>query len=44
MSLSPAPDHMIATSNLILQLAGQVPAGFKAIPDVDVDLELELVE
>ncbi|WP_190820877.1 Uma2 family endonuclease [Saccharopolyspora pogona] len=40
VSPSPAPDHMIAIANLILQLAGQVPAGFKAIPDVDVDLEL----
>ncbi|MCI2419438.1 Uma2 family endonuclease [Saccharopolyspora sp. K220] len=40
VSPSPAPDRMIVIANLILQFAGQVPPGFKAIPDVDIDLEL----
>jgi Uma2 family endonuclease len=40
MSPSPAPDHMLVMARLIVQLDGQLPVGFVAIPDVDVNLEL----
>ncbi|MGB6162036.1 MAG: Uma2 family endonuclease [Pseudonocardiaceae bacterium] len=40
MSPSPAPDHMIVMTRLLIQLDEQLPSGLLMIPDVDVDLEL----
>ena len=40
MSPSPAPDHMIVTAMLVVQLSEQLPADLQVIPDVDIDLEL----
>jgi len=40
MSPSPAVDHNIAFGELFLQLVPQLPADFRAIQDIDVDLEL----
>lgn len=37
---SPTPRHMIASGALLVQLHSQVPAGFRAIQDVDIDLQL----
>jgi len=40
MSPSPAPDHNYAVSRLLVRLAGVLPPGWEAIPDIDVDLQL----
>jgi Uma2 family endonuclease len=40
MSPSPAPGHNIASGELFVQLKQQVPAAFRVIQDIDVDLEL----
>ncbi|MFC0431328.1 Uma2 family endonuclease [Kutzneria buriramensis] len=40
MSLSPKSRHMVTTSQLIIQLAPQLPTGLGAIPDIDINLEL----
>lgn len=40
MSPSPVPDHNAAIVELWFQLRTQLPPGFEAIPDMDVDLQL----
>jgi Uma2 family endonuclease len=40
MSPNPAPDHMIALARMFAQLEGQLPARFRVVPDVDLDLQL----
>jgi Uma2 family endonuclease len=40
MSPRPIPEHQIAIIELARQLAGQLPADLRVVPDVDVDLEL----
>jgi Uma2 family endonuclease len=40
MSPSPAPMHNIAALELAVQLRSQLPSHLRAVPEVDVDLEL----
>jgi Uma2 family endonuclease len=40
MSPSPAPRHMVAVAELYVQLRGQLPSGLRAVPDVDIDVQL----
>ncbi|MBV9823767.1 MAG: Uma2 family endonuclease [Actinobacteria bacterium] len=40
MSPSPTPRHMIAVAQLYSLLTSQLPAGLRAVPDVDLDLQL----
>src|SRR2546430_1290173 len=40
MSPSPTPNHNIAVSELAYQLRDQLPARYRAVADVDIDLEL----
>jgi Uma2 family endonuclease len=40
MSPSPTPRHMIAVARLHAGVENQLPAGLRAVPDVDLDLQL----
>src|SRR5689334_21381442 len=40
MSPSPTPHHMIAPARLYGILEGRLPSGLRAVPDVDLDLQL----
>lgn len=40
MSPSPTPRHMVAVAELYGQLRGQLPANLRAVPDVDLDVQL----
>src|SRR6185437_819636 len=40
MSPSPTPRHMIAVARLHGIVESQLPAGLRAVPDVDLDLQL----
>lgn len=40
MSPSPSPRHMVAAAELYAQLRNQLPHGLRAIPDVDLDVQL----
>jgi Uma2 family endonuclease len=40
MSPSPTPRHMIAVARLYGILESQLPSGLRAVPDVDLDLQL----
>jgi Uma2 family endonuclease len=40
MSPSPTPRHMIAVARLHGLVEGQLPPGLRAVPDVDLDLQL----
>src|SRR6185437_11690149 len=40
MSPSPTPRHMVAVAELYLQLRSQLPANLRAVPDVDLDVQL----
>lgn len=40
MSPSPTPRHMIAVARLHAIIESQLPAGLRAVPDVDLDLQL----
>jgi Uma2 family endonuclease len=40
MSPSPTPRHMIAVARLHSTVESQLPAGLRAVPDVDIDLQL----
>lgn len=40
MSPSPTPRHMIGVAQLYGMVDGQLPAGLRAVPDVDLDLQL----
>ena len=40
MSPSPTPRHMIAVARLHGMVESQLPAGLRAVPDVDLDLQL----
>lgn len=40
MSPSPTPRHMIAVARLFGMIESQLPAGLRAVPDVDLDLQL----
>lgn len=40
MSPSPTPRHMVAAAELYAQLREQLPADLKAVPDVDLDVQL----
>lgn len=40
MSPSPSPRHMVAAAELYSQLRNQLPHGLRAIPDVDLDVQL----
>jgi len=40
MSPNPASDHMIALARMFAQLEGQLPARYRVVPDVDLDLQL----
>jgi len=40
MSPSPTPRHMVAAAELYVQLRSQLPAHLRAVPDVDLDLQL----
>jgi Uma2 family endonuclease len=40
MSPSRTPRHMVAAAELYIQLRNQLPAKLRAIPDVDLDVEL----
>lgn len=37
---SPAPRRMVAAAELYVQLRHQLPAEFRAVPDVDIDVQL----
>jgi Uma2 family endonuclease len=39
-SPSPTPRHMVAVAELYVQLRGQLPSHLRAVPDVDIDVEL----
>src|SRR5437899_8554353 len=40
MSPSPTPRHMVAAAELYSQLRSQLPADLRAVPDVDLDVQL----
>jgi len=40
MSPSPSPRHMVAAAELYAQLRSQLPTDLRAIPDVDLDVQL----
>lgn len=40
MSPGPTPRHMVAAAELYAQLREQLPADLKAVPDVDLDVQL----
>jgi len=40
MSPSPTPPHMAAVAELYAQLRAQLPADLRAVPDVDLDVQL----
>jgi Uma2 family endonuclease len=40
MSPSPTPRHMVAAAELYSQLRGQLPQHLRAVPDVDLDVQL----
>ena len=40
MSPSPSPGHMVAAAELYVQLRTQLPGNLRAVPDVDIDVEL----
>jgi Uma2 family endonuclease len=40
MSPSPTPRHMIAVARLHSMVENQLPSGLRAVPDVDLDLQL----
>jgi Uma2 family endonuclease len=40
MSPSPTPRHMVAAAELYFQLRSQLPANLRAVPDVDLDVQL----
>jgi Uma2 family endonuclease len=40
MSPSPTPRHMVAAAELYVQLRSQLPANLRAVPDVDLDVQL----
>ena len=40
MSPSPSPRHMIALARLHARIEEQLPPGWRAVPDVDLDLQL----
>lgn len=40
LSPSPTPRHMVAAGELYAQLRGQLPPTLRAVPDVDLDLQL----
>lgn len=40
MSPSPTPRHMVIAAELYLQLKGQLPPHLRAVPDVDLDVQL----
>jgi len=40
MSPSPAPRHMVAAAELYVQLRNQLPTNVRAVPDVDIDVQL----
>jgi Uma2 family endonuclease len=44
MSPSPTPRHMIAVARLHGMVEGQLPSGLRAVPDVDLDLQLAPVD
>src|SRR5262245_59579623 len=44
MSPSPAYGHMVALTNLVLQLAPQAPSDLQAIAELDIDLEFAPVD
>jgi Uma2 family endonuclease len=39
-SPSPTPRHMVAAAELYVQLRSQLPADLRAVPDVDLDVQL----
>jgi Uma2 family endonuclease len=40
MAASPIPEHQICIDELMYQLRGSVPAGYRPIIDIDIDLQL----
>jgi len=44
MSPSPSPRHMVASAEIYVQLRSQLPAGFLAVLDVDLDIQLAPAE
>lgn len=40
MSPSPTPRHMVAAAELYVQLRSQLPSDLRAVPDVDLDVQL----
>ncbi len=40
MAPSPTPRHMVAMAKLFNQIEAQLPAEFRAVPDIDLDLQL----
>jgi Uma2 family endonuclease len=40
MSPSPTPRHMVIAAELYVQLRSQLPANLRAVPDVDLDVQL----
>ncbi len=40
MSPSPTPRHMVAAAELYVQLRSQLPSRLRAVPDVDLDVQL----
>jgi Uma2 family endonuclease len=40
MSPSPSPRHMVVAAELYVQLRSQLPADLRAVPDVDLDVQL----
>jgi Uma2 family endonuclease len=44
MSPSPSPRHMIALARLHARIEEQLPPGWRAVPDVDLDLQLAPID